>query len=433
MKLSFNDLNTSFSDPKIDVMNFLNEIANKFPNAISFAPGRPLEKLFEVENSLDYLKDYLEYRNVNNSRSDYENYNSIGQYGPTKGIINDILKILVKKDFDIDANSTDFIVTTGCQEAMFLCLICLCSQPNDIVFISDPAYIGFSGAAKILGIDIVPIPNDELGINLDALVDCYKSAISKNRIPRLLYIAPDYANPTGLTMSDKRRKDLIKITKELNILIVEDHAYNYFSYSEKKLYPLRSFKSNENIIYIGSFSKSIYPSLRLGFIITSQEVISPNGKKIKLADEFSKAKSFLTVNTSQLSQAIVGGIIVRNNFSLKNYTTQKFNILKKNRNIMLAMLDYFFPRDELWCKDISWNEPDGGFFINIKLPFNILESDIETSANLFNVIWTPMSYFYLEKNISSEIRLSFSYVTEEEIKNGIRFLSDFIKHKLSTN
>ncbi len=100
---------------------------------------------------------------------------------------------------------------------------------------------------------------------------------------------------------------------------------------------------------------------------------------------------------------------------------------------MLAMLDYFFPRDELWCKDISWNEPDGGFFINIKLPFNILESDIETSANLFNVIWTPMSYFYLEKNISSEIRLSFSYVTEEEIKNGIRFLSDFIKYKLSTN
>ncbi|OON24108.1 hypothetical protein BI372_03735 [Acinetobacter pittii] len=194
MKLSFNDLNTSFSDPKIDVMNFLNEIANKFPNAISFAPGRPLEKLFEVESSLDYLKDYLEYRNVNNSRSDYENYNSIGQYGPTKGIINDILKILVKKDFAIDANSTDFIVTTGCQEAMFLCLICLCSQPNDIVFISDPAYIGFSGAAKILGIDIVPIPNDELGINLDALVDCYKSAISKNRIPRLLYIAPDYAN-----------------------------------------------------------------------------------------------------------------------------------------------------------------------------------------------------------------------------------------------
>lgn len=431
MKLKFNDLNTSFTDPKINVMNFLNEIANKFPNAISFAPGRPLENLFEVENSLAYLKDYLEYRSINNNEINTESYNNIGQYGPTKGIINDILNKLVKEDFNIQAENSEFIVTTGSQEAMFLCLICLCSQPNDIVFINDPAYIGFSGAAKLLGIDIVPIPNDEFGINLDALENCYKSAISKNKTPRLLYIAPDYANPTGLTMSDERRKNLVKITKQFNILIVEDHAYNYFSYSDRNLYPLRSLNSSENIIYIGSFSKSIYPSLRLGFIITSQEIICPNGKNIKLSEEFSKAKSFLTVNTSQLSQAIIGGIIIRNNFSLKKYTKQKFNILKSNRDMMLYMLEFFFPRNELWCKDISWNEPDGGFFINMKLPFNILESDIETSANIFNVIWTPMSYFYIEKNISSEIRLSFSYVTEEEIKNGIKYLSDFVKYKLN--
>ena len=152
-----------------------------------------------------------------------------------------------------------------------------------------------------------------------------------------------------------------------------------------------------------------------------------------LSDEISKIKSFLTVNTSALTQAIVGGLIVSENYSLISYTEKSRDELKKNYDAMLESLALCFPSDEAWCTGVRWNIPKGGFFITLELPFCISDAELYTCVREYGVIWTPMSYFYVNENPSRSIRLSFSYVTEPQIREGIKKLSLFVRECLNSH
>lgn len=416
--LSRDGLNPALESEGVTVMNFLNEIAGEYPDAISFAPGRPPEELFGVPETIALLGDFVD-------RGNDGRYARLGQYGRTNGIISDLIARLLKEDEGIEVEPPDIVVTVGAQEAMLVCLQTLCSRPGDVLLVAEPLYIGISGAAQVLGVDVVPVQSDEGGIDLPSLELVCATLEREGKRARLLYVCPDFANPTGSTMGLDRRTDLLALTRLRGLLVIEDHAYNYFVYDGERLPPLKALPFSGHVIYLGSFSKSIFPGLRVGFIAAGQRVASAREGCESLADEMSKVKSLTTVNTSPLCQAIVGGLLLRHGCSLREYTRPKREALKARRDAITAALDRHF-RSGIRSA-VTWNSPAGGFFLRLELPFVAGPSELKVSAADFGVLWTPMSYFYLQPKVGREIRLSFSAVSPEQIDEGVRRLAAFVQ------
>lgn len=426
MEISASRLNLALGGSKIDVMNFLNEIANRYPDAISFAPGRPREDLFEVAKSISCIEAYIQHEE-GMCRSLHDGYSALGQYGRTNGIIGGLIAKMLRNDEAIAVKASDVAVTVGCQEAMCLCLLALCGNPDDVVLVADPAYVGISGAARLLGIEIASVRCADDGIDLEALEASVANLRAAGKVPRAFYISPDSSNPTGITTSKQQRAGLLELTRRLDIVVLEDHAYNYFQYGSDHLPALKSMAGSGHVIYLGSFSKSIYPALRLGFIASDLRVRSSKGHLVPFCDEISKIKSMLTVNTSPLCQAIAGGLLLRHDCSLREFVEPRRRVLQENLEAMLAALSTHFPSDDESSYGVNWNRPTGGFFLSLTVPFAVTEEDLLVSAREYGVLWTPMSYFYLTRDISNEIRLAFSYVTPSQIETGIAALADMIR------
>lgn len=431
MHIPADRLNTALYDPKLQVMNFLNEIAQQYPQAISFAPGRPLERNFDVAASLSFLDDFVRHTSSGANSDLSFGYAALGQYGKTNGVIGDLIAQLLRNDEGLAVSANDIVVTVGCQEAMCLCLLALCGNPGDVALVADPAYIGISGAARLFGIETAGVPMFENGLDLQVLEDTVISLQALGKQARLLYLSPDFSNPTGITITREQRNALTAMALRHNLLILEDHAYNYFQFDGNRIPPLMSGPRSDHVIYLGSFSKSVYPGLRLGYIATTATVVDAAGMRTSLAEEFSKVKSLLSVNTSPLCQAIVGGLLVRHNCTLREFVEPRRAFLKRNRDAMLVALEAHFPRSEAWCREVIWNRPVGGFFLKLNMPFLLTDEDLSLSARKYNVLWSPMSYFYEDSRSSREIRLSFSYVTPEQIDFGIAALARMVRDRIA--
>src|SRR5262245_40424672 len=157
-------LRKCFSDPLLEVMNILNEVAIEYPDAISFGAGRPPEDLFEVRRTVAAASDYL--RSSSGSDAD-EAWNELGKYNKTNGIIKEAIATHLALDEGIEVCPDDLIVTVGAQEAMAIVLLGLVEPETDVLLVSDPTYIGITGLARLLGIKVWPVPSGEAGLDAD--------------------------------------------------------------------------------------------------------------------------------------------------------------------------------------------------------------------------------------------------------------------------
>lgn len=421
-------INKQLNDPKLSVMNFLNEITIRYPDSISFAPGRPKEEYFDVSGSFSYIDVYLKHMNEENKTS--MDYSNLGQYGDTKGIIRNQIKKLLFNDQKIHIDSEDILITVGCQEAMTLSLLALAAEENDVILVEDPSYVGITGIAKTLGIEVVGVPTSSDGIDVSALATILDDLRFQKKNAKMLYLSPDFSNPNGFTTSQEARKELLNVTRNHSVIVLEDHAYNYFYYDDTPNDCLKSMDNSDHVIYLGSFSKSVYPGLRIGFMAANQKIKTSSDKLLSLADELSKIKSYITVNTPSLNQAIIGGLIIEQNYSLISYTQSRRDFLKSNKKTIMDALSLFFPKNDPASQGIHWNEPDGGFFITLNLPFSVSNSQLYTCINEYDVIWCPMSYFGSDEKGGNSLRLSFSYLDKESIIEGVRRLSEFVKKQI---
>lgn len=421
-------------DPQLEVMNFLNEVAMRFPQAISFAPGRPPERFFAMARMLPLIERFLTEGDLSAlSKPQTHGLDALGQYGRTNGIIGSLIAKLLANDEDIHVEADDIVVTVGAQEAMCLCLRALCGNPGDVALTVDPAYIGLSGAAQVLGVEVVGVPCGEDGIDMSELTSTVARLAQQGKSARVLYLSSSYANPTGLSLSLATRLQLLDLARELDLLLLEDSAYSYFCYDGQPLPSLKSMVGGERVIYLGSFAKTLSPGLRLGFIVADQQVDHGDGHSTRLADEISKAKSLLTVNTSAVLQAAAGGLLLSQDCSLRRFVQPRVQALKANRDAMLAALEEFFPKDGSWCAGVSWNRPAGGFFLALTLPCPVGNDDLLRCAREHGVTWTPMACFLLGSTASHQIRLSFSYVTPQEVHEGIARLASWARSVLSSS
>lgn len=418
-------LHASVSDAVLDTMNFLNEITARHPEAISFAPGRPYDGFFDIEEIFTHIRRYLRYLEAGGD-SPERIRDALFQYGPTGGRIRELISESLRRDEDIDVAPEAIVVTVGCQEAMFLAVRALIARPEDVLLVSSPCYVGITGAASVLGVGLVAVPEGDEGFQCADLEAAVSAQRAKGRNPRAFYIVPDHSNPSGSTISLEIRHELLDLAADLGILILEDSPYRLVS-PGRQLPTLKSLDRRHTVVHLGSFSKTLFPGARVGFAVADQVVIDSAGERGLLADELTKIKSMVTVNTSPLGQAVVAGMLLSADLRATDLNAKTSAYYGDAMRATLHRLDACLPAARRAELGVSWNEPGGGFFLNINVPFRADTAALARSAQDFGVIWTPMSYFHPEGGGTHGIRLSTSYLTPDDIGEGVARFARFIE------
>ncbi len=423
-------LHASLSDPDMDTMGFLNEIADRFPDAVSFAPGRPYGGFFEIDSVFGSVRRFLDHL-AEGGRSAEAVRNALYQYGPSAGIIRDLIARSLRDDEGIDAGPEAVVVTVGAQEAMFLTLRALFADRDDVLLVSTPCYVGITGAAKLLDIRTVAVPEREDGLSCADLEEAITAERTAGRRPRALYLVPDHSNPSGNTVGLETRRELLDLAARYDLLLLEDSPYRLVSYGER-VPPLKALDRERRVVHIGSFAKSAFPGARVGYVVADQEIVDRAGAGAQavglLADELSKIKSMITVNTSPLSQAAVAGLLLAADGRLSELNARPAAYYRDNLNALLSELDAHFPAETRETLGVRWNRPSGGFFLAVHVPFRADNEALIRSAREFGVLWTPMAYFYPDGDGGRyTLRLSFSSLTPDLIREGVARLARFVE------
>jgi (S)-3,5-dihydroxyphenylglycine transaminase len=420
--LRLEDLHASVSDPVLDTMNFLNEITFRYPKAISFAPGRPYDGFFDVGQIFTHIRTYLDHLAAKGN-SAAEIRSALFQYGPTAGQIRELIASSLREDENVDVRAESIVVTVGCQEAMLLVLRALIASPRDVFLVCSPCYVGITGAARLLDIDVTEVEERESGFRCADVEAVIRAERARGRRPRAFYVVPDHSNPAGTTMPIQTRHELLELASRHDILIVEDSPYRLVS-PAPHLPTLKSLDRMHRVIYLGSFSKTAFPGARA---VADQPVTDATGRTGLLADELAKIKSMVTVNTPAVSQAVIAGMLLACQGRVSELNREAAAYYANAMKATLRRLDQCFPPQRRADLGIRWNEPDGGFFLTMRVPFVAGNAALTRSAEDFGVIWTPASYFYPHGGGDRSIRLSVSYLTEDDITEGISRLDRFIE------
>ncbi|MEU9189660.1 PLP-dependent aminotransferase family protein [Streptomyces sp. NPDC048484] len=419
------ELHPSLADPVLDTMNFLNEITHRYPEAISFAPGRPYDGFFDVEEIFTHLRRYLDHLTARGTPAAGVR-DALFQYGPTAGQIRELIADSLRKDENIDVRPEAVVVTVGCQEAMFLVLRALIARPDDVLMVSTPCYVGITGAARLQGIEVIPVEEDRSGFRCSDLAAALASERARGRRPRAFYVVPDHSNPSGTTMSLQERHELLALAAREDFLVLEDSPYRLVS-PGRQLPTLKSLDREHRVVHLGSFSKTLFPGARVGFAVADQPVVDEDGRTGLLADELAKIKSMITVNTSPLSQAVVAGMLLAADGRAAELNTRTSAYYGEAMRAILQRLDECLPQQDRDALGVRWNKPEGGFFLTVDTPFRADDAALTRSAEDHGVIWTPMSYFYPQGGGHHSLRLSVSYLTPAEISEGVARLTQFLK------
>ncbi|RQX01440.1 GntR family transcriptional regulator [Micromonospora inaquosa] len=405
-------------------MTFLNEIVAEFPDAISFAPGAPYEPFFADVAVGPLLDTFVEARRAAGF-SEEAVRRHLFQYGPSKGIINDLVAAALRADEGIDVSPEAIVMTVGCQEALFLTLRVL-HPPGASLAVTDPSYVGVVAAAGSLDIAVHPVPDDGTGPDLAALRTVSERERAAGRRLRALYVSPDFANPSGNRLSLAARHRLLAEASALDLILIEDNPYAFTAASDDRLPSLKALDRDGRVVHTGTFAKVAVPGARVGYVVADQWVESRSGPPVRLAAMIAAAKNAVTLNTSPLAQALIGGLLIQHGGSIAALGQRKAAHLRDNRAVLLDRLVHHFGEPGQPSTRVRWWAPEGGYFVQVELPVEADDALLRHSAETYGVLWTPMRGFHLGGGGERRIRLSCSSLEHQEIVEGTGRLADFV-------
>jgi len=373
------------------------------PDIISFAGGLPNPKSFPVEHIREIVDNLME------KEGPY-----ILQYGSTEGVnsFRDALTIFLKERYNINAKRDNILITAGSQEALYL-IAKIFINPRDPVIIEAPTYIGVLTAFQSYYPEYTAIEMDNEGMDTSLLEEKLKEMKKERQKPKLIYTIPTFQNPAGVTMSLQRRKHLLELAEEYDILIVEDDPYGELRYSGEHLPTLKSLDKGGRVIYLGTFSKILAPGMRLAHMVGPDEII----QKAVLG------KQGIDLCTNTLAQYIARDYIAGG--YLEKQLPKIISLYKSHRDLMLDMMDSEFP------SKVKWTRPDGGMFLWVTLPEGANAEEMFKRAIENKVAYVIGSAFFPNRDHKNTMRLNFTYSTEEQIQEGIKRLGKVIKEELS--
>ncbi len=405
-----------------EVMNFLNEVAGRYPQAISLAAGRPTDVLFERLGTADLAERIDRYLDASGM-----SMATLLQYGRTAGAIHALMARQLRIDEGVPAVPERVVVTAGCQEAMSLCLSALCRTSQDVALVCNPTYIGATGAAAALGIAVHGLTAD--GDGLPAAIDEAVAGLRREgRRAAALYLIPDFDNPTGRVLDRAQRLAILDACERHRIVVLEDNPYGMFRYDGDAVAPMAALDRVGSVIYLSTYSKTLCPAARVGSAVVPETLFGDREAATALFDDLVQRKSYLTVNTGQIAQAIVGGHLLLHDGSLRGWIEPARSVYRTNRDALLDRLDMRFGSDPR----ISWNRPEGGFFLTVDLPFAFDAAAVDECVNEEGVIVMPMAFFALDASQDRRIRLAFSAVGPERIAAGVDALARYLSRRMAT-
>jgi 2-aminoadipate transaminase len=379
------------------------------PEVISFGGGLPAGDQFPIERFEEACRKVLE-----------TNAAAALQYGETEGYgpLRDMIARHTSR-YGIKAQTENVLITTGSQQALDLIGKLLINQ-GDRILVEAPTYLGALQAFSAYGAEYLSVPCDEDGLRIDLLEAPLRAG------PKFMYVLPNFQNPGGTTLAEDRRRTLVLLADRYGIPIVEDDPYGQLRYEGEHLpslvvldrenVPRDSGYKLGNVIYLSTFSKTLAPGLRLGWIVAPPEVIA------KLA----QLKQGTDLHTSTFAQ-VVAYEVARDNF-LDEHVKRLRVVYRERRDVMLEALAQTFPAE------VTWTRPKGGLFLWVTLAKGMDANELFKEALKQNVAFVPGDCFFAPDGLGQEsnrhLRLNFSHARPEEIREGIRRLSVAVKNQL---
>ena len=379
------------------------------PEIISFAGGLPAPDVFPVDRFQDACRRVLE---VNGHQA--------LQYSATEGY--EPLREMIARHiarYGIKAKIENVLITSGSQQALDL-IGKLLINPGDRVLVEAPTYLGALQAFNVYGAEYISVESDHDGLRAEFLEDPLRMG------PKFMYVLPNFQNPGGTTLSEGRRHQLVLLADKYGIPIVEDDPYGQLRYEGEHLQPLvvidrENLRRDDgysigNVLYLSTFSKTLAPGLRLGWIVAPPDVIA---KLVQL-------KQGADLHTSTFAQTVAYEV-AKDNF-LDDHVKLIRKVYRERRDVMLEALKKHFP------PEVTWTHPQGGLFLWATLPEGMDCHKLFDAALKENVAFVPGDSFYAGNGFAQEgsrhMRLNFSYGQPEQIREGIRRLAVAIKAQL---
>jgi 2-aminoadipate transaminase len=334
------------------------------------------------------------------------------QYGPTEGmsaVAECIAQVMAEEDTEVDP--ADVLVTTGGQQVIDLVCKTLI-DPGDVILAEAPTYPGAVPAFSAYQADVVQIEMDSDGMRVDELEATLERLDREGRRPKFIYTIPNFQNPAGVTLSLPRRKRLVEVAHERELLVLEDNPYGLLRYEGEPLPTLYALDRGEFVIYLGTFSKILSPGIRIGWAVAP----GPVHQKMNLGKQESDLCS------SSLSQLFVTQYFSEGDWH--EYVLSLRDIYRRRRDTMLDALAEHFPAEA------RWTHPQGGLFLWATLPDYIDTTDLLARALQSNVAFVPGRAAYLDGRGGSAMRLNFSGVDEHAIREGVRRIGEVVREQV---
>jgi 2-aminoadipate transaminase len=373
------------------------------PEIISFAGGLPNPQSFPIQDLKIIVQTVL------------NNHGKVAlQYGTTQGV-NELRDALAERSIRDgmkgEITQDNVMIMSGSQQALdavgkiFL-------NPGDIAMVGLPSYLGGINAFRSYEANLIGIPLDGEGMRVDLLEEKIKELIKQEMTVKFVYTVPTFQNPAGTVMPESRRKKLIEIAHEYNLVIVEDDPYGKLRYDTGPIKPIKAFDDEGRVIYMSTFSKILAPGFRLAWIVAPEEIM----RKLALC------KQALDLCTAGFSQYIAYEFMKSGSLDL--HIMKICEMYKPKRDIMINSMKKYFPEGYL-C-----NKPNGGMFAWVTLPPGIDTEVMFLDALKEKVAYVQGKAFCVDGSGGSSMRLNFSYSSNEQLDTGMKRLGAVVERKM---
>ena len=370
------------------------------PEVVSLAGGMPYLPALPMDSLADELAQMVSADGL-----------AALQYGSAQGtaeLRGQICEVMALEG--VRAHADDITVTVGSQMALDMVTRIFC-DPGDVVLAEAPSYVGALSTFASYQAQVVQVAMDDDGLipsELEAELDALRA---QARTPKFLYTIPNFHNPAGITLAVQRRAEVLRLCAEYRVLVVEDNPYGLLGF-DGQIYPAMRAADPDNVVYLGSFSKTFAPGLRVGWALAPHAV----REKLVLAAESA------TLCPPAFTQYVVSRYLAQHDWKGQVKTYQE--VYRERRDAMLAALAQHLPAG---C---TWTRPAGGFYVWLTVPEGLDTKAMLPRAVTQRVAYVPGTAFYADGLGSRQMRLSFCYPTSERIVEGVRRLAAVLEGEL---
>ena len=369
------------------------------PEIISFAGGLPAPEFFPIE----------ELKKVDAEILEKEGMQAV-QYGTTEGYLPLREKIAehMKTAFGVDCSAEELMITSGSQQGLSL-LSQIFLDPDEVVLVESPTYLGAINAFTLQHPRFIEVPTDEQGIIPEALE---KILQEHGKAVRLMYVIPEFQNPTGITWTEERRKAFMKVVGAYDFPIIEDDPYGELRYDGEKMKALKSLDTKGQLIFLGSFSKIFMPGLRLAWMAASPEIL----------DKAVKLKQAVDLQSSSFAQRQAYYYMKR--YDINEHVRNLVQVYGKRRTLMCETMKQYFPQG------ITFTYPEGGLFTWVTLPEGMDATALMPKVLAEKVAYVPGGPFYPHGGHRNHFRLNYSNMPEDRIVEGVKRLAAVLTEEM---